>query len=165
MLTVFTVGFCNDYLVSCDKVLGKNTLSHWTYTMSSLSFSWSVEPKRPRPVNDHARDGRRETGGHSTLARACTPLAKSEEKERLFAVFSSFICGIKLVYTFLFSEYNDRVPWVQAILKLQLLGNENWAAAPVRQKFKMAEELPVLNTFTRMFFFIEENKTKGAKIS
>ena len=98
MLTVFRVGFCNDYLVSCNKVLGKNTLSHWTYTMSSLSFSWSVEPKRPRPVNDHARDGRRETGGHSTLARACTPLPKSEEKERLLAVFSSFICGIKLKF-------------------------------------------------------------------
>lgn len=55
--------------------------------------------------------------------------------------------------------------WVQAIFGLQLLGNEHWAAAPVRQKFNMAEELPVLNTSTRMFFFIEENKTKGAKIS
>ena len=113
MLTVFTVGFCNDYLVSCDKVLGKNTLSHWTYTMSSLCFSWSVEPKRPRPVNDHARDGRRETGGHSTLARACTPLAKSEEKERLLAVFSSFICGIKLKFI-LFCFQNTMIVFLES---------------------------------------------------
>ena len=113
MLTVFTVGFCNDYLVSCNKVLGKNTLSHWTYTMSSLSFSRSVEPKRPRPVNDHARDGRRETGGHSTLARACTPLAKSEEKERLLAVFSSFICGIKLKFI-LFCFQNTMIVFLES---------------------------------------------------
>ena len=38
--------------------------------------------KRSRHANDHARGLRR-----STLARACTPLTKSEEKETLLAVY------------------------------------------------------------------------------
>ena len=48
----------------------------------SLFFFRSVEQKGPRHANDHARGLRR-----STLARACTPLTKSEEKERLLAVY------------------------------------------------------------------------------
>ena len=64
----------------------------------SLSLTLVRREKRPRHANDHARDWRRETGEAvvvsrvwrlrcSTLARACTPLTKSEEKERLLAVY------------------------------------------------------------------------------
>ena len=78
-------------------------LTH-AYTTSSLSFFLVRRAKRPRHANDHARDGWRETGEalfssqaaalvsrvsrlrRSTLARACTPLTKSEEKEILLAV-------------------------------------------------------------------------------
>ena len=68
------------------------------YTTSSLSFFLVRRAKRPRHANDHACDWRREKGEaaalvsrvsrlrRSTLARACTPLTKSEEKERLLAV-------------------------------------------------------------------------------
>ena len=49
----------------------------------SLSFSLVRQAKRATHANNHARDWRR----GSTLARVCTPLIKSEEKERKLAVY------------------------------------------------------------------------------
>ena len=78
--------------------------------LRATSLFWLVRrAKRPRHAHDHARDRRRETGEErqkrslfssravvlvsrvsrlrrSTLVRTCTPLTKSEEKERLLAV-------------------------------------------------------------------------------
>ena len=61
----------------------------------SLSFFRSVWAKRPKHANDHARDwksaalvSRVSRLRRSTLVRACTPLTKSEEKERLLAVYN-----------------------------------------------------------------------------
>ena len=69
--------------------------------MSSLSVFLVRRAKRLRHAIDHAGDWRRETGEaqaalvsrvsrlcHSKIARACTPLTKSEEKERLLAVYT-----------------------------------------------------------------------------
>ena len=65
--------------------------------LRAVSFFLVRRVKRPKHANDRPRDWRRETGEAppSFLAsrdfaaqrsRACTPLTKSEEKERLFAV-------------------------------------------------------------------------------
>ena len=62
----------------------------------SLFFLWSVE-QNARHANGHARDWWRETGrprfarlAASPLLRVCIALTKSEEKERLLAVFMWF---------------------------------------------------------------------------
>ena len=66
--------------------------------LRAVSFFFLVRrAKRPRHANDHARDWRGETGEAppsflsfrgfaAQRSRARTPLTKSEEKERLFAV-------------------------------------------------------------------------------
>lgn len=53
--------------------------------MSSLSF---VLSKTHETRNDHARESHPRFPRLSTLARACTPLSKSEEKQRPPAVYS-----------------------------------------------------------------------------
>ena len=69
------------------------------WTTSSLSVFSVRQAKRSRHANDHAGYLRCETGRaatlvsrvsrlrRSTLARACTPLTKYEQKERLLAVY------------------------------------------------------------------------------
>ena len=107
--------------------------------MSSLSFSWSVQQNAEDPyMTSRVTEGARREGAQRSRARACSPLAKSEEKERLLAVFSflffTYLWNKVIVYTFLFScSFESKQEpiiimmgsWSKLILGLELLGNEH----------------------------------------
>ena len=110
-------------LITVTSVLFDRKTTNWKARLRAVSlFSWSVKQNaRDKQMTTRVTVGARRESHYlvsrvsrfrrSTLARACTPLTKSEEKERLLAVYWKALTARKCFVHYTLSPLRSILVW------------------------------------------------------